>query len=173
LMDAQRVADALQRCGIAFRDRVFNPMVTLWAFCWQVMAAGSTCGEAVARVLAWRVSHGLGPCSVNTGSYCQARGRLPDQMTLREVTVNVTGKGFRPSSITVVTTLLDRQVDSPADLADLYRRRWQAELNLRSLKSTMNMDVLQCKTPEMVEKEIKQPFFCKLPLSGRVIGLSC
>jgi Transposase DDE domain len=39
-------------------------------------------------------------------------------------------------------------------LADLYRRRWQAELHLRSLKQTLQMDILRCKTPEMVRKEI-------------------
>ena len=40
------------------------------------------------------------------------------------------------------------------DLAELYRARWNAELDLRSLKQTMQMDILRCKTPELVRKEI-------------------
>ena len=40
------------------------------------------------------------------------------------------------------------------DLAQLYRARWNAELDLRSLKQTMQMEILRCKTPELVRKEI-------------------
>jgi IS4 transposase len=39
-------------------------------------------------------------------------------------------------------------------LGQFYRARWNAELDLRSLKRTMQMDVLRCKTPELVGKEI-------------------
>src|SRR5205823_1315094 len=53
----------------------------------------------------------------------------------------------------VVTTILDPAVDG-GQIADLYHRRWDGEVDIRSLKSTMKMDVLRCKTPEMVEKEI-------------------
>jgi hypothetical protein len=53
-----------------------------------------------------------------------------------------------------VTTLTDPQAFTHADLADLYRRRWQAELNLRSLKQTLQMDVLRGQTPQMVRKEV-------------------
>src|SRR5690606_11279210 len=43
----------------------------------------------------------------------------------------------------------------PAEkIAQLYRLRWDAEINLRSLKTMMHMDVLRCRTPEMVRKEI-------------------
>ena len=335
VMSPERLAAALGDCDVTYRDRVFNPLVTLWAFCWQVMAAGAVCSEAVARVLAWRISSGLKPCSTSTGSYCQARQRLPptliqtllrdmarvvqdqvdeaylwkgrhvkivdgstvtmpdtpanqkrfpqaptqkpgpgspivrlvavfslhtaavldlaigpyggkqtgenslfrrlldhlrpgevvladrafsgyadlaliaaqgadvvmrkhqrrktdlkraerlgkgdckvvwnkparcpawmepaafdalpDQRTVREVTVSISIKGFRTNCFTVVTTLLDAKVFTASDLAALYRRRWEAELNLRSLKVTMGMDVLQCKTPEMVEKELWMP----------------
>ncbi|MGB4707567.1 MAG: transposase, partial [Fuerstiella sp.] len=56
--------------------------------------------------------------------------------------------------IIVVTTLLDAEEISRDDLADLYFARWNAELDLRSLKQTMQMDILRCKTPELVRKEI-------------------
>jgi hypothetical protein len=57
-------------------------------------------------------------------------------------------------SIIVVTTLLDPKQTSKEDLAQLYRARWNNELDLRSIKSTMQMDILRCKTPELVHKEI-------------------
>jgi len=54
----------------------------------------------------------------------------------------------------IVTTLLDVEEVSANDLAELYRARWNAELDLRSLKQTMQMDILRCRTPELVRKEI-------------------
>src|SRR5262249_24505346 len=54
----------------------------------------------------------------------------------------------------IVTTLLDAEQVSAHDLAELYRARWNAELDLRSLKQTLQMDILRCKTPELVRKEI-------------------
>ena len=54
----------------------------------------------------------------------------------------------------VVSTLLDAEAVTASDLAELYRARWNAELDLRSLKQTMQMDILRCKTPELVRKEI-------------------
>ena len=62
--------------------------------------------------------------------------------------------GFRSRSMIVVTTLLDAEEVTASDLAELYRARWNAELDLRSLKQTMQMDILRCKTPELVRKEI-------------------
>jgi hypothetical protein len=80
--------------------------------------------------------------------------RLPEQVTVREVRVPVSIPGFRTKSIVVVTTLLDAHEYPACDLADLYRARWHAELDLRSLKQTLQMDVLRCETPAMVRKEI-------------------
>jgi hypothetical protein len=77
----------------------------------------------------------------------------PATLELREVRVRVEVPGFRPDEIIVVTTLLDAQRYSASALADLYRRRWQAELHLRSLKTQMGMEQLTTKTPEMVRKE--------------------
>jgi hypothetical protein len=80
--------------------------------------------------------------------------RLPQTMTVREVRVRVQQPGFRTESFVVVTTLLDAAQYTADELADLYRARWQAELDLRALKQTLQMDVLRCHTPAMVRKEI-------------------
>jgi hypothetical protein len=78
---------------------------------------------------------------------------LPDKLALREVQVRVTQKGFRTKSLVVVTTLVDAQEFSAPQVAELYRRRWQAELHLRSLKSVLQMDHLRTKTPHRARNE--------------------
>ena len=78
---------------------------------------------------------------------------LPAELTLREVRVVVQQKGFRTKELVVVTTLLDPEKYPAAQIAALYRRRWQAELHLRSLKIVLQMDHLRCKTPHRVRNE--------------------
>jgi hypothetical protein len=78
---------------------------------------------------------------------------LPRQLPMRELRVRVDRPGFRTRSFVVVTSLVDAGAWPRRDLADLYRRRWHAELDIRSLKQTMGMDVLRCKSPSMIRKE--------------------
>src|SRR6516162_8430127 len=84
----------------------------------------------------------------------QAYKALPESITIREARIRVRRPGSRTRSIVVVTTLLDPEQASKEELASLYRARWNNELDLRSLKSTMQMSELRCKTPEMVRKEV-------------------
>jgi hypothetical protein len=84
----------------------------------------------------------------------QAYHALPEFITVRETRVHVRQPGFRTRSLVVVTTLLDPKQATKEDLATLYRARWHNELDLRSLKSAMQMGELRCKTPEMVRKEV-------------------
>jgi hypothetical protein len=79
---------------------------------------------------------------------------LPGTMEVRVVRVHVDRRGFRTRVLDLVTTLLDAEVYTKKDLASLYRRRWEAELHLRSIKVVLELDVLRCKTPELVRKEI-------------------
>ena len=84
----------------------------------------------------------------------QARKMLPEYLTVRECRIHIEQAGFRSEAIVVVTTLLDPKAYTKEDLASLYRARWNAELDLRSVKQTLQMDILRCKTPELVRKEI-------------------
>jgi hypothetical protein len=84
----------------------------------------------------------------------RAFSRMPETLTLRLIRVCVDMPGFRSQTITVVTTLLDCRLYPAADMAALYRARWHAELDLRSLKVTLGMDVLRGQSPEIVRKEI-------------------
>ncbi len=80
--------------------------------------------------------------------------RMPKSLTLRQIEVNVSQPGFRAESFGVVTTLTDPKEYSKDDVAELYRERWLVELDIRAIKCSMGMDVLRCKTPAMVRKEI-------------------
>jgi Transposase DDE domain len=78
----------------------------------------------------------------------------PDSLVLREARSQLDTRGFRTRQITLVTTLLDAVVYPVAELAELYRRRWQVETSPAHLKTTMRMDVLPCKTVPGVLKEL-------------------
>lgn len=79
---------------------------------------------------------------------------LPETLRLRELRLRIPKAKNRTQEIVVVTTLLDAGGYAKGELQALYRLRWQAELHLRSLKTTMQMDILRCKKPALVRKEI-------------------
>lgn len=79
----------------------------------------------------------------------------PDFITVREIRVRVETNGFRTRELIVHTSLLDDNGYSKDDIAALFRRRWNAELNLRSLKTVMQMDHLRCKKPHRVRNELR------------------
>ncbi len=80
--------------------------------------------------------------------------QMPETITVRELLVEVSQPGFRTESFVVVTTLTDASEYSREEISELYHRRWMVELDIRAIKSTMGLDVLRCKTPEMVREEI-------------------
>ena len=80
---------------------------------------------------------------------------LPDDVMIREVRIRIEQSGFQTKSMVVVTTLLDPEQASKAELAYLYRASWNNELDLRAIKSTMQMESLHYKTTERVRKEVQ------------------
>jgi DDE family transposase len=70
------IHDALNEHDVRYRDRVFGPVTTIWGFLSQVLSEDHSCRDAVSRIVAHRAANGLGTCSPNTASYCNARGRL-------------------------------------------------------------------------------------------------
>lgn len=97
-------------------------------FLYQVLAADPSCRAAVTRLLAFLGVVAHQTASAKTDPYCKARQRLPE---------------------TLPADLYSRD-----ELALAFRCRWHAELDLRSIKSVMQMDMLRCKSPAMVRKEI-------------------
>lgn len=80
--------------------------------------------------------------------------QMPETIKVRQIEIQVSDPGFRVESLTVVTTLTDAKEYPAEDIGDLYRKRWLAELDIRAIKCSLGMDVLRCKTPAMVRKEI-------------------
>jgi hypothetical protein len=77
----------------------------------------------------------------------------PECLTMRQVSVDARGTNNRAEQFKVVTTILTASIGGE-QIGELYERRWDGELDIRSIKSTMKMEVLRCKTPAMVRKEI-------------------
>jgi DDE family transposase len=79
---------------------------------------------------------------------------LPEFVEVREVRVTVATPGFRVRDFVVATTLTDAGAYTAQEIADLYHRRWHVELDIRAIKQTLRMDILSCKTPAMVRREV-------------------
>jgi hypothetical protein len=83
---------------------------------------------------------------------------IPQELTVRVVRFTLAVPGFRAQAVTLVTTLLDAEAYPAEELARLYARRWRIELWFRDLKTSMGMEVLRCKSPQMVDKELEMFF---------------
>lgn len=79
---------------------------------------------------------------------------FPEEIVVREVEIDNSHAGFRSQKMVLVTTFLDAKTTDKGMLAQLYNYRWLVEISLRDIKTTMKMDILRGKTPEMVRKEI-------------------
>ena len=79
--------------------------------------------------------------------------QLPESITVREIRRVVKRHGFRPITVTIITTLLDPELYPADELIELRLTRWMIETNIRHLKMTLGMDVLKCKTLEGIRKE--------------------
>ena len=80
---------------------------------------------------------------------------FPEFITIREIRIRVTQRGFRTCEIIVATSLMDHRKYTHDELARLFLQRWQAELNLRSLKQVLQMDHLRCLEPHRVRNELR------------------
>jgi hypothetical protein len=96
------------------------------------------------------------PC-YRSGMDREEYDRMPETLSVREFTIEIEGRSGGSERAVVISTMTDPTIPQK-ELSDLYWRRWNCELDLRSLKQSMHLDVLRCKTPEMVAKEI----FCHL-----------
>lgn len=153
----------LEAGDVAMADQAYGSYIDLALI--QQQAADGVLRKHHARKTDFRTGrkHGIGDHQV----LWQKPNRCPDHMSpdefkaipetlqVREVRIKLQRKGFRDKFIVIVTTLLDAQRYSAKQLARLYSWRWQAaEVNLRHLKTTLSMEMIPAKTPEMVCKEL-------------------
>jgi hypothetical protein len=156
----RQLAEAFDSGDVVLGDRSFGGFYELAL--WQGRGVDAVVRLHQARRADFRTGRRLGPKDhvvvwgrpdrpewLDDGAYAA----LPRALAVREVAVRVAQPGFRTRRLVVVTTLLDAAAYPAAALAALYRARWHAELDLRSLKGPLGMDVLRCQSPGMVRKE--------------------
>jgi hypothetical protein len=158
----RRLRDVLRPRDVVVGDRLFGNWSTIAFLCERGVELVSRLNTYHRRV-DFRRGQRLGPddhlvrwakpTSIRSLDR-EAYHALPEFLTVRETRIRVRQPGFRTRQIVVVTTLLDPRETTKEDLATLYRARWHNELDLRSLKSVMQMRELRCKTPDLVHKEV-------------------
>jgi hypothetical protein len=80
--------------------------------------------------------------------------QIPKKLIIRQVKICLKQKGFRPKEIFLFTSLKDSKKYTIEEIAQLYKWRWNVEVDFRSIKIGLGLNIMRCKTPEMVEKEI-------------------
>lgn len=80
LLPDSAIEQVMDELKIKYRRRLFDPIVTLWAFLSQVLDVDKSCHSAVSRVIAYLGGEGVEIPSTDTSAYCQARARLPEQL---------------------------------------------------------------------------------------------
>jgi hypothetical protein len=83
----------------------------------------------------------------------EAFEKLPGEILVREIKIRIQDRGCRVQEVTLVATLVDPVLYPAAEIAALYRLRWQVEVDLRDLKITLGLDVLKGHKVETVKKE--------------------
>jgi Transposase DDE domain len=157
----RQIGGALQRGDIALADRLFCSY-------WVITDAQARGVDVVFRLhqtrrADFRRGRRLGPDDhIVTWPKAQRPdwmspteyATMPKELKLREIRVQIKDRKQRTRVLVIVTTLLDATKYRASELGDLFRQRWHAELDIRSIKTTMGMEMLRTKTPDMVRKEV-------------------
>ena len=73
--------------------------------------------------------------------------QIPETLTLREIRYNIVEPGRRTRTIDIITTLVDADEFTQQEIADLYGFRWNSELDIRSLKASLNLGMCAASLP--------------------------
>ncbi len=157
----RRLFANLQAGSLTLGDRIFGTYADICLLknrcvesAFRLHGARKTDFRRGKRLSKWdHLVHWEKPLRCPTGLSKKQFDLLPTQLLMREVRFYIQRRGFRTEDVTLVTTLLDPKTYSKQALAQLYGYRWHAELDIRHLKTTMKMDFLPSKTPEMVRKD--------------------
>jgi hypothetical protein len=118
----------------------------------QRRAADFRCGDRLGRgdhVVLWRK-----PAERPDWMSREEYEAMPPWLAIREVRVPIKDPTKRVRKLVIATTLTEGRTYKAKELGGLFRQRWHAELDLRSLKTHMHMEMLRTKGPEMVRKEV-------------------
>lgn len=101
-----------------------------------------------------RLQTWIKPVKPPTGISEEEFATIPETLTVRVVEIHFAAKGFRSQSCLLVTTLLDAEIYSVESLGELYFQRWSVELHFRELKTFLGMEILRCRSPHMIKREL-------------------
>lgn len=161
-----KLLDHFKARDLVIADRGFCNYVLLALL--GLRGVGSVFRLHQARLLDWRKGKRLGnkdrlllwskPQLKPRYLPCRLWKLIPDQLTVRVLHFQLKVPGFRPESVTLVTTLVDAELYPAQEIAELYARRWKIELWFRDIKTSMGMESLRCLSPKMVHKELEMFF---------------
>ncbi len=154
--------DTFNRGDLLLADRYYPTFVTTAMLLERGVDLVSVSHHA--RIIDFSEGHVLGPKDhivewkrpkMNSARMTRERyNDLPDTIQVREFEITIESRtGRKGEKAIVVTTLTDPTIPQK-ELSDLYWKRWNIETDIRSIKHSLHMDVLRCKTPDMVRKEI-------------------
>jgi len=156
----ERLVEMLKAGDILIADRGFGNFVAIALLrARQVDFIARSARQNLGRRLRrlgkndWLVEWKKGP-GASKMLCAEQQAALPEVMTLRLVRGRIWRKGFRVRRVTLVTTLLDPVIYPAEELLRAYLRRWRLEMCIDDIKTTMGMEMLRCKSPEMIEKEL-------------------
>lgn len=94
------------------------------------------------------------PCKSSALLSAQQWAHVPLHRIVRIVRGSLWRPGYRVRQVTLVTTLLDPTLYPAEQILQAYARRWRLELCFDDLKTTLGMEMLSCKSPQMAQKEV-------------------
>jgi len=158
----REIWDKLQRGDVVLADRGFCSYGAMASL--QARGVDSVMRLHQARPADFRRGKRLGPDdrliswskpAQRTAAWSEEEfAALPETLTLRLIRLQVAAKGFRTQQVILVTTLTDKELYPADELRELYGKRWQVELHFAQIKTILGMDVLRCKSPEMILREV-------------------
>ena len=103
------------------------------------------------------------PCRKPKGSrlsQSQWDSGLPNELQVRLIRCKGPDRQGKQRTRYIVTTLLDSEAYPADEVASLYVHRWEIEVRFRDIKTTLGIELLRTKTPEMIEKELLMHLYC-------------
>lgn len=106
------------------------------------------------RLVVWNKPPSPGNCGITEEEWAA----LPDTMEMRIVRTRGKDRNGKPKWLYIVTTLTDAESYPTEEIALLYAERWKIEVKFRDIKTTMQLEMIRVKTPEMARKSLRMAF---------------
>lgn len=148
----RQILDALDAGDVLIADRYYCSYFLIAVL--QLMGVDMVFQNHASRKVDFRKGQRLGKRDHVVAWSKPARPDWMDQETYAAMPATLTVRETKVAGRVLVSTFLDPKEVHREELGDLYRRRWEVEIDLKFIKQVLHMDILRGRTPEMVRKEI-------------------